>query len=123
MRRLPELLARLRAELPHLVALMVVDLDTSSVVGGGSVDPGFDPAIAASGYTDVVRADVRLLEALGQGAAEDILLTSAELYVVLRMIGPKHYVCAAVTRSGTPGFVRTLLRRQDAALREAIGAP
>lgn len=122
MTRLPELLTRLRAETPHLVAATVVHLETGAVVAGGSVDPSFDPAVAAASYAEVLLANLRALDRLGLEGAEDLMITMTEMYVLLRMLGPGHYLCIAVTRAATPGFVRALMRKHELPLREALAA-
>lgn len=122
MTRLPQLLTRMRGEIPHLVAAIVVHLENGSVVAGASVDPSFDPGVAGLAYGEVMLAHLRATDQLGQAGLEDVMVTNAEMYVLLRMIGDKHMLCVATTRAGTPGFARAVMRRHDAELREIITA-
>lgn len=112
----------MRGEIPHLVAAIVVHLENGSVVAGASVDPSFDPGTAGLAYGEVMLAHLRATDQLGQAGLEDVMVTNAEMYVLLRMVGDKHMLCVATTRAGTPGFARAVMRRHDAELREIITA-
>lgn len=67
------------------IAAALVDANSGMVMGSVSSREGFDVEVAAATNTDVVRAKLRAMEALGLNAAiEDILITLDNQYHLIR---------------------------------------
>ncbi len=73
-------------QIPGAVGVALVDYNSGmslGTLGGG----GLDLDVAAAGNTDVVRAELRIMEALGiTGGIEDMLITLEHQYHMLRPI-------------------------------------
>ncbi|RAG82721.1 hypothetical protein DN069_26095 [Streptacidiphilus pinicola] len=90
------------------LGVALVDLASGMSLGvmGGTAD--LDPAVAAAGHTDLVRAKYRTMEMLGlEGAIEDILITLTRQYHLIRPL---------TAPSGAGLFLVLLLDRQRANL-------
>ncbi|MFN0029235.1 MAG: hypothetical protein ACKV2O_18930 [Acidimicrobiales bacterium] len=76
-------------QIPGAVGVCLVDYNSGmslGSVGGG----GLDLDVAAAGNTDVVRAKLRTMDALGiKGGIEDILITLEHQYHLIRPITGK----------------------------------
>jgi predicted regulator of Ras-like GTPase activity (Roadblock/LC7/MglB family) len=103
MSSLQDVINRFRADVPHFVSTDVVEIDSGMSIAGGSVDPNFDASVASASYAEVVKSNARALDLLGIGASstEDILITTTNAYLLLRMIGKRHYLGLALGRQGT----------------------
>ncbi len=123
MSRLHEVLRQFRDEVPDFVATDIVHLESGLSIGGLSAAPDFDAAAAAAAYGEVIKTNGRALELLGSSAeaTEDILVTTDRWYVLLRMLGGSYYQCLAITREGSLGLPRLLMRKYATAFLEAIG--
>ncbi|HEY7213355.1 MAG TPA: hypothetical protein VIC28_01935 [Thermoanaerobaculia bacterium] len=123
MSRLQEILQRFKQEVPDFIATDIVHLESGLSIGGASVTHQFDAAAAAAAYAEVVKSNARALELLGspRESTEDILVTTAGFYVLLRTLGRSYYHCLAINREGSLGLPRILMRRYAPALLEAIG--
>jgi len=123
MSRLHEILQSFQQEVPDFLATDIVHLESGLSIGGASVAPDFDAAAAAAAYAEVIKSNARALELLGspQDSTEDILVTTAAFYVLLRTLGKSYYHCLAIDRRGSLGMPRLLMRRYAPAFLEAIG--
>jgi predicted regulator of Ras-like GTPase activity (Roadblock/LC7/MglB family) len=108
-----DVLNRFRTEVPHFLSTDLVEIDSGMSIAGGSIDPNFDASVAAASYAEVVKANSRALDLLGVGAntTEDILITTTNAYILIRMIGRNHYLGLALGRQGTLGFARALMTK------------
>lgn len=111
MNTLFEVLNRFKAEVPHFISTDIVEIDSGMSIAGGSIDPNFDASVASACYAEVVKSNARALDLIGIGAnaTEDILITTSNAYLLLRMIGNRHYLGLALGRQGTLGFARALM--------------
>jgi predicted regulator of Ras-like GTPase activity (Roadblock/LC7/MglB family) len=119
---LQDVLNRFRAEVPHFISTDVVEIDSGLSIAGGSVDPNFDASVASACYAEVIKSNARALELLGIGASstEDVLITTTNAYLLLRMIGGQHYLGLALSRQGTLGFARALMVKHAPGILAAI---
>jgi predicted regulator of Ras-like GTPase activity (Roadblock/LC7/MglB family) len=106
-----DILNRFKAEVPHFISTDIVEIESGMSIAGGSVDPTFDASVASACYAEVVKSNARALDLIGIGAnsTEDILITTTNAYLLLRMIGNRHYLGLALSRQGTLGFARALM--------------
>ena len=122
MSKLQDLINKFRSEVPHFVSTDIVHIDTGMSIGGGSIDPNFDSSVASASYAEVVKANAQALDLLGLGATstEDILITTQNAYILIRFLGREHYHGLAITKQGTLGFARALLKKYEPLLLAAI---
>lgn len=121
-RDLQSVLEELRREVDHLVATHVVDVESGMALGGLTTDPSFDSGAAAASYANVVKANSAALYFLGLDAyaTEDIVVTTRTLYILIRMLGPRHYHSVAMSRQGSLGLARSIMSSYAARLMYAI---
>lgn len=122
MNTLPELLESFKEEVPEFVSTDVVNVDSGLSISGSSADPDFDASVASACSAEVVKANRRTLELLGLGAhsTEDILISSAKVYLLIRMLGPEYYHVLAVNRRGNLGLARAIMKKHQPRLLRAI---
>jgi predicted regulator of Ras-like GTPase activity (Roadblock/LC7/MglB family) len=123
MAKIEDILARFMEEVPQFIATDCVNIDTGLSVGGStSIDPKFDASLASACYSEVVKSNARALDLLGigSGTVEDILITTRDAYILIRVIGREHYVSLVITRRGTLGLARAILKKHEPALLTAL---
>lgn len=123
MSQVQEILNRFLKELPDLLATDVVHVESGLSIGGASVAREIDLSAASAAYAEVVKSNARALELLGipRQSTEDILVTTAEMHVLLRVLGTNYYHWLAVGRQSSLGLPRFLMRRYQPALLAALG--
>ena len=121
--RLDTVLGEFREQVPEFVATDLVNLESGLSIGGCSADTAFDASAASASFGEVVRANLRALELLGMDAssAEDILITTARVNILLRMLGRNYYHCLAIGKKGSLGFARAVMKKYEPALLSALG--
>jgi len=122
MNTLPALLDDFKEEVPEFVSTDIVSVDSGLSISGSSADPDFDASVASACSAEVVKANRRTLELLGLGAhsTEDILISSAKVYLLIRMLGPEYYHVLAVNRKGNLGLARAIMKKHQPRLLRAI---
>lgn len=120
---LEEVLNRFRQEVPEFVSTDIVHVDSGLSIGGGSIESDFDASIASASYAEVVKANARALDLLGLGnaSAEDILVTTNTVHLLIRMLGAEYYQVLVVSRRGNLGLARVLMKKYEPRLLEALG--
>jgi predicted regulator of Ras-like GTPase activity (Roadblock/LC7/MglB family) len=123
MNRLESVLSEFRDQVPEFVATDLVNVESGLSIGGSSADPNFDASAASASFGEVVRANLRALELLGMGAdsTEDILITTARVNILLRMLGKSYYHCLAIGKKGSLGFARAVMKKYEPPLLVALG--
>jgi predicted regulator of Ras-like GTPase activity (Roadblock/LC7/MglB family) len=117
-------LDRLRDDVPEFVSTDVVSYESGLSIGGRSIDPDFDGSVAAASYAEVVKSNRVALELLGLGAdsAEDVLITTDRVYILLRLLGEsEYYHFMAITRRGNLGLARALMKKHAPTILRAVG--
>ncbi len=122
MNTLPSLLDDFKDEVPEFVSTDIVSIESGLSISGSSADPEFDASVASACSAEVVKANRRTLELLGLGAhsTEDILISSAKVYLLIRMLGPEYYHVLAVNRKGNLGLARAIMKKHQPRLLRAI---
>lgn len=111
--RIDTLLDEFRQEVPAFVSTDIVNIESGMSIGGGSIDPSFDASVASASYAEVVKSNRRALELLGLDpeSTEDILITTASAYLLIRMLGPDYFHGVAIARNGNLGLSRAIMKR------------
>ena len=122
MNTLPQLLGSFKDEVPEFVSTDIVNIDSGLSISGATVDPEFDASVASACSAEVVKANRRTLELLGLGAhsTEDILISTAKVYLLIRLLGPDYYHVLAVNRKGNLGLARAIMKKHQPRLQRAI---
>jgi CheY-like chemotaxis protein len=114
------LIDRFSSEIDGFIATGVARRRDGSWVGGRSADPLFDASKAAGCYAKVVESHLTAVEQLGAGSAwggtEDILITTARAYLLIRLLGDSHYHWLAVSSDGNPALCRLYMRSHEEAI-------
>jgi len=117
---LETLIDRFCREVEGFIATSVVRRRNGSQVGGRSADPRLDAAAAAGSYASVVESHFAAVKKLGAGAAwgptEDILISTTNTYLLIRLLGDHHYHWLAVSSESNLALCRLLMRSYEASL-------
>ncbi len=120
---LQELIDRFCDEAEGFIATSVVRRKDRSLVGGRSVDARLDP-MAAAGFAGIVESHLAAVEQLGMGSVwgetEDILITTAKAYLLIRLLGDGHYHWLAVSSEANLALCRLLMRSHEPFLLSAL---
>lgn len=115
-------LRTLHNDLPGFVSTDVVSIDSGLSIGGWSADRSFDASLVSATSAEIVKANRRSLDLLGYEAdsTEDILITTRELYLLIRMLDQSYYHVLALSRTGNLGLARAVMRRMQPKLRSFV---
>ena len=111
-------------EIDGALGVALVDVGRGGTLGTQGGSPALDIDVAAAGNTEVLRAEVRLLERVGlTDAIEDILITLAEQYHLIRPLtvgASSLFLYLIIDRKlGNLGLARRQLIKIEASLRDA----
>lgn len=113
------LIDRFCGEIEGWIATSVVRRLDGTPVCGRSSDPRLDPA-ATSCFARVVDSHLAAVKQLGMGTAwgetEDILITTAKAYLLIRLLGNGHYHWLAVSSEANLALCRMMMRSFEAFL-------
>ncbi|HTQ79401.1 MAG TPA: response regulator [Thermoanaerobaculia bacterium] len=122
----PALLDRFASEVEGLLATCIFRREDGTAIAGRSLDPRLDPAQAALGYLAVLDSHLAAAGRLGMSAAwgetEDILITTANAYLLLRLLGDGYYHWLAVSDEANLAICRLQMRGYAASLLSALRA-
>lgn len=124
MNKLQSLLMEFRDQVPEFIATDVVDVASGVSIGGLTSDPSFDASAAAASFGELLKASATALERLGKNprATEDVLISTHDYFVLLRLL-PEHYFhCVAVSRRGNLGLARVIMKRFEPRLSSLLAA-
>lgn len=114
---IPEILERLRFEIPSFLAAMVVESKTSLPVATLSDAPGLDIEIAGAFYRDLIRSAEEAMKALGKAKnekapLEEVVISSNDDYVILRTLKDgEHFLYLLLDQDSNPGMAKVAVRR------------
>lgn len=114
---IPEILERLRFEIPSFLAAMVVEAKTSLPVATLSDAPGLDIEVAGAFYRDLIRSAEDAMKALGKSSAEkspleEVLIASNDDFVLLRTLKDgAHFLYLLLDQDSNPGMAKIAIRR------------
>ena len=102
------------------IAAAIVDSDSGMVVANGANSAGIDIELAAAGYTEVMRAQLRNIRALGlaEGIEDNLLTTESQYHIVRPLTAlPDVFLLIVLDREvANLAMARLKLRHLDAAV-------
>jgi predicted regulator of Ras-like GTPase activity (Roadblock/LC7/MglB family) len=112
----------MQGEMDYFLSSDLVNVTSGMSVGGVSVDPNFDASLASGAYTEVVKSNRRALDLLGLGAnaCEDILITTENVLLLMRMLGQDYYLGLAISRRGNLGLARAIMNKYSGQLLDVV---
>jgi predicted regulator of Ras-like GTPase activity (Roadblock/LC7/MglB family) len=121
--KIDAILEAFRQEVPGFISTDLVNVESGLSLGGATQDPDFDSSIAAASFAEVVKANRQALDLLRRQAdeVEDILITTRQLHVLIRLLGSDFCHVLAVSRRGDLGLARAIMRKYLPALLQATG--
>lgn len=122
MDRISQVLEKFRDEVPEFVSTDIVNIESGLSIGGSSVNFDFDASVASASYAEVVKSNARALDLLGLGAesTEDILISTASVYLLIRLLGAEYYQILAISRKGNLGLARAIMKKLQPGLLDAV---
>lgn len=114
-RDIPEILERLRFEIPNFLAAMVVEGKTSMPIATLSDAPGLDLEVVSAFYRDLIRSAQDALKAMGKVAGsplDEVLISSKEDYVLLKTLCEgSHFLYVLIDQDSNPGMAKVVVKR------------
>ena len=112
-----------REEVPEFVSTDMVNIESGLSIGGATIDDDFDASVASACYAEVVKLNRKALDLLGLGthSTEDILITTATLNILVRMLGTNYCHVLAITRKGNLGLARAIMKKYESVLLDVVG--
>lgn len=122
---IPEILERLRFEIPSFLAAMVVEGRTSMPIAALSDAPGLDLEMVSAFYRDLIRSAQDALKAMGKESdspLDEVLISSKEEYVLLKTLCEgSHFLYVLIDQDANPGMAKVVVRRYIEQLHSFLG--
>lgn len=122
MAQLDDLLLKFREETDGFISTDIVGIADGISIGGGSIVPNFDSTAASAEFATVTQSILRALRTLGNDNLEDVLVTTDNAYILLRILqNNKFYHGLAISKTkGNLGRARLIMKNYDPLLSNAI---
>ena len=113
-----------KSEVPAFLSTDIVSITSGMSIGGGSIDPKFDATVASASYAEVVKSNARALKLLGldPDSTEDILITTDNVFLLIRLLGRDYYHGLAIGKDGNLGLARVIMRKYESVFLDGIKA-
>lgn len=114
---IPDMLQRLRMEVPSFIAAMLIEGKTGMPIATVSEVPELDIEAVSAFYRDLNRSALEALRAMGKDVDTDcpldeVLLTSKDDFVLLWTLkNGAHLLYLLIDKSSNPGMARVVVRR------------
>ncbi|HEX2643448.1 MAG TPA: response regulator [Thermoanaerobaculia bacterium] len=121
---LQTLVDRFGSEIEGFIAASVMRRRDTAELAGCSADATVGSDLAAACYGGVIDSHLAAVASIGVsgawGGTEDILITVARAYVMIRLLGDGHYLWLAVSREANMALCRLLMRTYEPFLLSAL---
>ncbi|MDX1402203.1 MAG: hypothetical protein R3245_09800, partial [Kiloniellales bacterium] len=123
---IPDVLDRIRTEVPHFLAAMIVDSNSGMPIASLNDSDDLDIETAGAFYSQVVSSSRQAMIAIGKANGEvnpvsEILITSEDDYVLLASLrNGAHFLYLLMERDANPGLGRVVTQRYLRALNELL---
>ncbi|HOK23069.1 MAG TPA: hypothetical protein PKU94_01740 [Candidatus Hydrothermia bacterium] len=100
---------------------MIVNMDDAIPITGHTTDESIDVSIPLAFLTEVARKAMSATENASLGNCEDILLTTNEYFIIVRIIENSNYAHIVVlTRKGNWGVTKIIMGKFSSKFKEAL---
>lgn len=122
MSKLDDVLTDFRNEIDGFVSTDIVGITDGISIAGGSIIPNFDSSVASAEFAAVTNSSMRALRSLGNDKLEDILFTTDNLYIIVRVFaGSEYYHGLAINKAnGNLGRSRLIMKNFEHKILEAM---
>ncbi len=121
MAKIDDVMQEFLGNVEEVLMSMIVNLDDAIPITGHTTDESIDVTIPLAYLTEVARKAISATESAGLGECEDVLLTTNEYFIIVRMIPNSNYVHIVVlTRKGNWGVTKILMGKFAQKFREAL---
>lgn len=122
MSKLDEILSTFRNEIDGFISTDIVGITDGMSIGGGSIIPNFDSSVASAEFAAVTNSAIRALRSLGTDRLEDILFTTDNMYIIVRLLtGSQYYLGLAINKTnGNLGRSRLVMKNFESKILEAL---
>lgn len=113
-----EIFEKMAAEIPGFIAASLVDVDSGMTIAIKSMRPDFDLSVASAYNSEIVKAKLKAIKALGlKSNLEDMLLTLSDQIHLIKIVSPASFVYLAADRSlANLAIVRTVVNKNTTTL-------
>ncbi len=114
---IPELLERLRIEIPQFLAAMVVEGRTSMPIATLSEAPNLDPEVISAFSQNLLRSAMDACKTLGGPGGdteilEEVMISTKNDYTILRSLrNGSHFLYLLIDQSSNPGMAKVAIRK------------
>ena len=116
-------LSEMKTNVNGFIAVAVTEIETGLSFGNVTMDPGFDPELAAAYNLEVVKAKLSAVKALGlKQDIEDILITLSNQIHIIDISPNKKFMIylAADSTKANLGMTRAILRKHKLELEKNL---
>lgn len=116
-------LNEMKTNVNGFIAVAVTEIESGLSFGNITIDPGFDPELAAAYNLEVVKAKLNAVKALGLNQdIEDILITLSNQIHIIDISPNKKFMIylAADASKANLGMTRAVLRKHKAELEKNL---
>jgi predicted regulator of Ras-like GTPase activity (Roadblock/LC7/MglB family) len=121
MAKIDDVMQEFLSNVDEVLMSMIVNLDDAIPITGHTTDESIDVTVPLAFLTEVARKAMSATENAGLGACEDVLLTTSDHFIIIRIIPNSNYVHIVVlTRKGNWGVTKILMGKFAPKFREAL---
>ncbi len=107
-------------ETPGGVGVVLMGYDGIAIDQSFLDSEDLDLQLVAIEYSNVVKEIRHTAEVLGTGALQEVTIKTGRYYVVIHALTDEYFIALTLRRDGNLGKGRYLIRRDAAALRQAL---
>lgn len=114
MAKLDELLEKLKEEIPEMVAVGIIDVQSGIAISGLTTDPKIDINTGAAAVAEILRALGKSQKIMGAnllGDLEDVLITRTNSMTLIRSITGEYAIALLIPATGNLGLARVILKK------------
>uniref|UniRef100_A0A7V3ZWR4 Roadblock/LAMTOR2 domain-containing protein n=1 Tax=candidate division WOR-3 bacterium TaxID=2052148 RepID=A0A7V3ZWR4_UNCW3 len=121
MAKIDDVMQEFLSNVDEVLMSMIVNLDDAIPITGHTTDESIDVTVPLAYLTEVARKAMTATESAGLGTCEDVLLTTSEYFIIIRIIPDSNYVHIVVlTRKGNWGVTKILMGKFAPKFKEAL---
>jgi predicted regulator of Ras-like GTPase activity (Roadblock/LC7/MglB family) len=121
MAKIDDVMQEFLGNVDEVLMSMIVNMDDAIPITGHTTDESIDVTVPLAFLTEVARKAMSATDSSGLGSCEDVLLTTNEYFIIIRIIPNSNYAHIVVlTRKGNWGVTKILMGKFATKFREAL---